>query len=259
MMRAVSPGLYVCALGYELDAVVIEPSPRRVALPESRRRTSASRRSGRSSRAPSLRAGSSRRSEPPRRGAQALRRRHRPAARRHFLALRVPGVEPVALRAPYAQPLHLRQRDRDRHARYDCAVRRDRDDLGLQRRSSARRSTAGRRTPMYHGAGCTVIACAVRDVLARDVLHVAFERVGVRDSRVTLCWQRQRGARPTCVSCSWSLADALPISAGSRSDQPTNSQRSGENASRTAGGASPTGCLVKVHRSGRAPIVAPNR
>src|SRR5690606_30429837 len=91
-----------------------------------------------------------------------------------------------------AGPLHLRQRHIDRHAADGRAVEPDRDDLGLKTGlllQKVRRTTDTNveRRWMDDDGG------AVRDVLARGVLDVTFERVDVGHARITLRLESQRG------------------------------------------------------------------
>ena len=189
------------ALRHQLDPVVIESRPRRVAVAE---RVERRRRHRKAAGVPAgarleNEVAAVRNRDVERNG--SFGRRHRPGSRGNFLPLRVPRVEPVAFRAANARPLDLRQRHRDRHAWRHLAVRRDRDDLGLEagllidevRRFADADIPRGR---MHGDAG------AVRDVLTGDVLDVTFERVGVRDACVRLGLELKRRARRSAPASS---------------------------------------------------------
>src|SRR4029453_11480498 len=88
---------------------------------------------------------------------------------------------PVALGTADADPLHLRELDVDRDAGHRLAIEPDGDELGLDAvllRVEVRHLLDADvpRRRMHEQAG------AVRDVLARDVLDVTLERVGVGQS-----------------------------------------------------------------------------
>ena len=184
-------GLVGPALGHELDAVVVEPRPRGVAVAEGVERGPRHRESlvrvVRRRFEDEVAAVGQRRGE--RHGRRAGR--DRPRSGRHFLALGIPGVEPVALGATDAVPLNLRQRHSDRHARDHLAVGRHGHDFGvqalllLQKVRRAAQSDVPRRR-MHEQAR------AIGDVLARHVLDVPLERVHVRQARIGLRRQRQR-------------------------------------------------------------------
>ena len=165
------------ALGYQIHAVVVVPRPGgvtrsdRVKRQARRRRVRAiPRRCANGERA----AGREWDSERHRVGARG----HREMASLDLLPLGVPGVEPVAFGAAHAVPLHLHQRDVHLHAGDRRAVWCDRHHRRAQpilliheHRRPLQPDVPGRR---MHDEGRVA-----GDVLARDILDVAFERVPI--------------------------------------------------------------------------------
>ncbi len=193
------------ALGHEFDAVVVEPSPRGVAVAEGIERCPRHR-------IPLVRVARGRfQDEIATVWQRCVERhwlgagRHGPRSGGHFLSLRVPGVKAVAFGAADARPLNLRQGDRHRHSGHDLTVRRDGHDLRVQSRlllkkvrRAAKADVPGRRVHQQAGA--------VGDVLPRDVLDVSLEGVHVRHACVSL-WRQREGKLARLRECSLVAAD----------------------------------------------------
>ena len=193
------------ALGHEFDAVVVEPSPRGVAVAEGIERCPRHR-------IPLVRVARGRfQDEIATVWQRCVERhwlgagRHGPRSGGHFLSLRVPGVKAVAFGAADARPLNLRQGDRHRHSGHDLTVRRDGHDLRVQSRlllkkvrRAAKADVPGRRVHQQAGA--------VGDVLPRDVLDVSLEGVHVRHACVGLRRQH-KGKLARLRECSLIAAD----------------------------------------------------
>ena len=214
-------GLVGLPFGHEIDAVVIEAFPGRVALAEHVERRA---RHGKASvvAAPARleheeTAGRKR----DRQGHRLSARRHTPGPGGHFLALGVPGVEAVALGASHARVLHLRERHIDRHAGGGRAIEPHRHDLG---REAVLLFEEVRRAPHTHVPRRRMHgeAGAVGDVLTRHIFHVAFERVDVGNAGLALGVERERqiaGGRERALLASQVGAAQVPAEARRLSDE----------------------------------------